>query len=56
MDTDSICVFLIFICRPESNLPDGKFRDVLFEVIKENETLHRLDTSHKFGGKFFSKR
>ena len=47
-DTDSICVFFIFICRPESNLPDGKFKDVLFEVIKENEILHRCNASHKF--------
>ena len=45
-DTDSICVLFIFIYRPESNLPDGKFIDVLFEkrnkrkVIKENEILH----------------
>ena len=39
-DTDSICVFFIFICRPESNLPDGKFTDALFQVIKENEILH----------------
>lgn len=35
-DTDSICVFFILICRPESNLPD------------ENEILHRCNTSHKF--------
>ena len=45
-DADSICVFFIFFCRPESNLPDGKFRDVLFEVMKENDILHRFDTSH----------
>ena len=51
-DTDIICVFFIFICRPESNLPDGKFRDVLFEVIRENENLHRFDKSHKFLEKF----
>ena len=44
--TDNICVFFIFICKPESNLPDPKFRDVLFEVIRENEILHRFDTSH----------
>ena len=51
-DTDIICVFFIFICKPESSLPDGKFRDVLFEVIKENEILHQLDMSHKFWEKF----
>ena len=39
-DTDSICVFFIFISKPESSLPDGKFRDILFEVIKEHDILH----------------
>ena len=33
-NTTSICVFFIFICKPESSLPDEKFRDVFFEVIK----------------------
>ena len=47
-DTDIICLFFIFICKPESNTSDEKFRDVLFGVICENEILHRLDTSHKF--------
>ena len=47
-DTDSICLFFIFICKPESKTSDEKFRDVLFGVICENEILHRLDTSHKF--------
>ena len=47
-DTDSICLFFIFICRPERNLPNGKFRNILFEVIKENEILHQFDKSHKF--------
>ena len=33
-------------------MPDGKFRDALFEIIKENEILHPFDTSHKFWEKF----
>ena len=51
-DTDSICVFFIFISKPESSLPDGKFRDVLFEVIKEHGILHWFDTSHKLWENF----
>ena len=48
-DTGSICVFFIFIWTAESTLPEEKFRDVLFEVIVENEVLHRFDTtSHEF--------
>ena len=47
-DTDSICAFFIFICKVKSDLPDSKFRDVLFEVIVKNEILHRFDASHEF--------
>ena len=47
-DTDSICVFFIFLCKPENCMPDSQFRDVLFEVIINNDVLHRFDTSHKF--------
>ena len=39
-DTDSICVFFILICKPESSLPYGRFGDVFFEVKKENEIFH----------------
>ena len=41
-DTDSICVFFIFICKPKRDLPDRQFRDVLFEVIKTNKILERF--------------
>ena len=39
-NSTSICVFFIFICKPEISLPDETFRDVFFEVIKENGILH----------------
>lgn len=38
----------IFICKPESRLPKGKFRYILFEVINENETQHQFNSTHKF--------
>ena len=47
-DTDSICVFFTFICKPESYMPVSQFRDVLFEVIVNNDVLHRFDTLDKF--------
>ena len=55
IDTDSICVFFIFICKPESDLPNAKFRDILFEVISENEILQRFDISHEFWERYFVK-
>ena len=51
-DTDNICKFFIFICKPESCAPDSAFRDVMFEVIIKNDVLHRFDTSHKFWKKY----
>ena len=51
-DTDSICIFFVFIFKLESRLQDSKFRDILFDVIKENEILHRFDTSLKFWERF----
>ena len=46
-DNNSICLFFIFICKPESCTPDSQFRDVLFDVIINNDILYRFDTSHK---------
>ena len=51
-DTDSICIFFVFIFKLESSLQDSKFRDILFDVIKEKEILHRFDTSLKFWERF----
>ena len=51
-DTDSICIFFIFICKPENCAPDSVFRDVLFEVIIKNDVLHRFDILHKFWEKY----
>ena len=57
-DTDSICVLFIFIWKPENSLPDGKFIDVLFEVIKENENKNPTPIRYIrwILGKFLGKR
>ena len=46
-DTDSTCIFFIFVCKPESGFSDEKSREYLFEVIITNEILSRSDTSDK---------
>ena len=51
-DTDRICIFFIFICKPESCAPDLVFRNVLFEVIIKNDVSHRFNASHKFWEKY----
>ena len=45
MDTNYICAFFTFICKPQCDLPDSQFRDVLFEVIKANRISERFSTS-----------
>ena len=47
-DTDSICIFYIFICRQESCASDSVFREVLFELITKYDVAYRFGTSHKF--------
>ena len=51
-DTDSMLLFIIFIWKPESSIPNSNFRDLLFEAYINNEIINRFDTSHKFWGKF----
>ena len=36
-DTDSMLLFIIFIWKPESSIPNSNFRDLLFEAYINNE-------------------
>ena len=47
-DTDSTALKFIFISDPDSDLPEEKFRDVIFEVKVTTKIYKRFDTSHKF--------
>ena len=47
-DTDSTALKFIFISDPNSDLPEDKFRDIIFEVIVTSKIYKRFDTSHKF--------
>ena len=38
----------IFISDPNSETPEDKFRDIIFEVIIASEIYKRLDSSHEF--------
>ena len=51
-DTDTICIFFVFICKPSCNIPNETFCDVLFEVIIKNKILNGFDTSHEFWDQF----
>ena len=47
-DTDSTALKFIFISDPNSDFPEDKFRDIIFEVIVTSKIYKRFDTSHKF--------
>ena len=47
-DTDSTALKFIFISDPNNDLPEDKFRDIIFEVIVASKIYKRFDTSHKF--------
>ena len=46
--TDSTALQFIFISDPNSNLPEEKYGDVIFEVIITTKIYKRFDSSHKF--------
>ena len=47
-DTDRTVLKFIFISDPNSEIPEDKFRDIIFEVITESEIYKRFDSSHEF--------
>lgn len=51
-DGNSTSLFFMFICKPESSIPDSNFKDLLSEVFVNNEIINRFNTSHKFWKKF----
>ena len=46
--SNSTALQFTFISDPNSDLPEDKFRDIIFEVIIATKIYKRFDTSHKF--------
>ena len=55
-DTDSTSLMFIVICKFECDVPDEKFRDLIFKVIVQNKIYKRFDTSHIFWDKFNARK
>ena len=55
-NTGSTSIMFQIICNFENNVPDDKFRDVIFEFIVENEFYDTFDTSHKYWEKFKARK
>ena len=44
------------ICEFECTITDTQFRDVIFQVIVENDIYERFDTSHEYWEKFNARK
>ena len=47
-DTDSTSLKFMFISDPNSEAPENKFRDIIFEIITSSQIYKRFDSSHEF--------
>ena len=47
-DTDSTSLKFIFISDRNSETPENRFRDIIFEIIMSSEIYKRFDSSHEF--------
>ena len=55
-DTDSAALQFTFISDPNSDVPEDKFRDIIFEVIIATKIFKRFDTSHQLWNIFGSRQ
>lgn len=55
-DADSTSLQYLFVSDPASNIVDGMYRDIIFEVIIASEICNRFDTCHKFWDKFGARK
>ena len=47
-DTDSTSLKFIFIFDLNSEIPENKYRDIIFEIIISSQIYKRFDSSHEF--------
>ena len=47
-DMDSTSLPFIIVSDTNSDVPEPKFRDIIFEVIIATKIYNRIDTSHPF--------
>ena len=55
-DTDSTSLQFIIISDPNSDFPESKIRDVLFEVITKTDIYKCFDSSHPFWKNFNARK
>ena len=47
-DSNSTCLKFLFVSDPNSDIPESKYRDIIFELIITSEIYNRFDSSHKY--------
>ena len=47
-DTDSTSLKFLFISDPNSETPENKYREIIFEVITSPKICKRFDSSHEY--------
>ena len=55
-DTDSTALQFTFIADPNSDFPEDKFKDIIFEIIIATKVYKRFNTSHEFWDIFGSRK
>ena len=55
-DTDSTSLKFIFICNPNSDISDNKYRDVFFDLIVASKIYQIFDSSHEFWSIFGARK
>ena len=55
-DTDSAALQFIIISDPNSDIPEPKFREIIFEIIVATKIYNRFDSSHEFWNSFGARK
>ena len=55
-DTDSTALQFIIISDPNSDIPEPKFRETIFEIIVATKIYNRFDSSHEFWNNFGARK
>ena len=47
-DTDITSLLFHIVCSGGNSIPDNRFREIIFDVIVQNDIISRFDTSHEY--------
>ena len=56
MDTDNTAIQFIIISDPNSDMPEPKFRGLIFEIVAATNIYKQFDSSHGFWDNFDARK